>query len=332
MTINDIAKECGVSITTVSRALNNSGYVKAETRAKILKTVEKYDFMLNRNARELRAEDKSVIAIIVSDGANSFLLNILNHLKTLIQSTPYDTNIVILKETEDEAAAAWDILRQTKPLGFIFLSLNIGNLKNVFWEAGVPCVIITSKIARPMKNIAWVSTDDFGAALSMTLYLTGKGHRAIGMIGGGDSFPAAQRYEGFVKGIERSGLSFDPGRMYCEADYSYEGGYRATKELLKKCPALTAVFCISDVMAIGACRALRDAGLAVPDDISVTGFDAIPSAEFYCPRITTIGQSTERLAEEGLKALKALVDKRDYPRGITVPYEFIEGESVKSLI
>lgn len=125
-------------------------------------------------------------------------------------------------------------------------------------------------------------------------------------------------------------MQFDFSDSYSVAKYSSEGGYFAAESLLKKNSSITAIFTMSDVMAIGTCRKLKDMGYKVPEDISVTGFDGLSIADFYCPKIMTIKQLTNRLAEEGLEMLLNKIERKEPAETVhtLVPSEFLEGESV----
>ena len=182
-------------------------------------------------------------------------------------------------------------------------------------------------------NLSSVSTDNFAAAQYSTDYLVSMGHRRIGVIGGdlGGSGISQRRYDGFMSSLSKNGIPFDYERSYVKSKYSFEDGAKAARLLVERYPDLTAIFAMSDVMAIGAMRCLFDMGRKVPDDVSIVGFDGIPLCEYYQPRLTTIRQQTELLSDEGLGILLDCIEKSGPARNKFIPFEFMEGESVKRL-
>ncbi|MGN0729525.1 LacI family DNA-binding transcriptional regulator [Treponema sp.] len=342
MTIKDIAKECGCAVGTVSRVLNNQPYVSESMRSKVLEVVAKYDFVLNKNARDLKSRVSKTIVIIVKGTNNMLFYNILEVIQKRIEKLPYNTSVVILDEYDNrivgeysnEAQCALNIYYEKKPLGFIFLGGNPERFNDDFQKIKVPCILITTKPKKEgFENLSSVSTDEFQASLYVARYLVKKGHSKIGLIGGDfeSSETSKNRYNGFIEGLELAGLDFDFENSYVTTRYSFEGGAAAAEELIAKYPGLTAIFCMSDVMAIGACCRLKQLGYSVPGDISIIGFDGLPIADFYCPRITTIKQSSEDLAIQGLKTFIDCVEKKSSAVHKIIPFEFIEGESVKAI-
>ena len=334
MTIKDIAKECGCAVGTVSRVLNGQDYVSVKMRANVLRVVNKYGFVLNKNAKDLKARRSKTIVIIIKGIANMLFYDILETLQRKIEKLPYNSSVIIIDEYDNEAERAWNVFYEKKPLGFIFLGGNPERFEEDFQRIKVPCVLITTKPKKTgLANLSSISTDEFQASLNIAQYLIKNGHTKIGLIGGDfeSAETAKNRYEGFIKGIELSGLHFDFKKAYIIARYSMESGAEAVERLVKQFPEVTAVFCMSDVMAIGAVRRLCDLGYKVPNDISIVGFDGLPVADYYCPKITTIRQSTQELATRGLETFINCIEKNASATDKTIPFEFVEGESVKKI-
>jgi LacI family transcriptional regulator len=334
MTIKDIARESGFAVGTVSRVLNNQDYVSSDTREKILSVVNKYGFVLNKNAKELKAHQSKSIVIIEKGISNILLNSILEIIQSGMEKFPYTLNVTILDEDENEAEKAYNIFCEKKPLGMIFLGGNPEKFSGVFSNITIPCVLVSTKsLDENFRNLSSVSTDSFQASLCIAKNFVKNGHKKIGIIGGNleNSEMSKNRYEGFLEGLELSGLEFDFEKSYVTARYSFEGGAAAAEELLKKFPDVTAIFAMSDIMAIGAVRKLKDLGYSVPGDISVAGFDGLSLSEFYSPRITTIRQNLEDLAVQGLKALIDSIEKKSDAVHKMIPFEFVEGESVRKI-
>lgn len=334
MTIKDIAKECGCGVGTVSRVLNNHPDVSGETRAKVMSVVDKYGFVLNKNASLLKSQDSRIIEILVKGTTSPLLNEMLSVVLNRMEGLSYNASVVVLDEYDNEALVANRVYYEHKPQAMIFLGGNPDKYSNDFEKIKIPCVLVSNEASAVSNTIlSSVSTDNVAASQYAAEYLIKKGHKKIGVIGGDmeSSEITRKRYEGFLNAMKKNGLDFDEKKAYVVSKYSFDGGLAAARQLVKRNPDLTAIFTMADSMAIGACRALMDMGLSVPDDISVIGFDGLSFADFYSPRITTIRQQVERLAADGLQILLNSLERNEPSRHELIPFEFIEGESVKDI-
>ena len=195
---------------------------------------------------------------------------------------------------------------------------------------GIPCLLLTNTRRLGIENLSSVSVDDRTAAAVMIEQLYAKGHRVIGIIGDRPetSRPSQQRLDGCLDALQRLGVPFDFDRQYRLADFSMQGGYAAAEHLLAHCPGLTAIFAMSDLMAVGAIRAIQDHGLRVPQDIAVAGYDGIALGRYTVPRLTTIRQNTTVLAERAADILLRCIEENTPAAHEIVPFELVEGESV----
>lgn len=333
MTIKDIAKECGCAIGTVSRVLNNHPDVSDKTREKVMAVVEKHGFVLNANAKQLKSQERKNLVIIVKGTSSTLLNSLLEMLQKKLEPLPYNANVVILDEHDNEGVNATRIYFEQKPLGIIFLGGSADKLTGDFEKVHVPSVLISNQAdSLGSQYISSVSIDNFEASFFSAKYLIDNGHTKIGVIGGSmDSGLTTIRYKGFLKAMNEAGLDFDFVKSYQDSSFSFEGGQEALEKLLKKNPEITAIYTMSDAMAIGACRKLEDMGHKVAQDISIVGFDGLAIANFYCPRLTTIKQNEQELAQEGLSILLDSIENKASPCHKIIPFEFIAGESVKKL-
>ncbi len=333
MTIKDIAKECGCALGTVSRVLNNHPDVSDKTREKVLAVVEKHGFVLNTNARQLKTQKRKNLVIIVKGTSSTLLNGLLERIQKKLELSEYYADVVILDEDDNEGLNATRIYFELKPLGIIFLGGSPDRLTGDFEKVHVPSVLISNQAETlGSKYISSVSVDNLKAAAESARFLIKNGHRKIGVIGGAlDSCLSETRYKGFLKAMKAAKLPFDFDLSYEVSKYSFEGGALAAENLLKRNPDLTAIFTMSDAMAIGAIRKLHDMGKKVPEDISIIGFDGISLADFVCPRLTTIRQMEEEMAEEGLSVLLDCIEKNNSSQHKQVPYKLICGESVRNL-
>ena len=178
-----------------------------------------------------------------------------------------------------------------------------------------------------------MATDDVEASMCAVDFLIGRGHRRIGILGGDTalSHTSKQRLEGCRKSFEKNGLAEEPEAFYEKARFSYESSYQAMNRLLDRNLNITAVFAMSDVMAVGAVRAIRDRGLQVPEDISIIGFDGIPLANYYNPKLATVKQQYQILAVRSVEILLGAIDLKKPAVYEIIPFELVAGESVKQI-
>lgn len=334
MTIKDIAKECGCAIGTVSRVMNNHPDVSEKTRQKVLEVVNKHGFVLNQNAKQLKAQDNKTLLIFVGGTSSVLLTSILEKIQQQLTSHDYNTRVIVLDEYENECEVATRMFFEQKPVGIIFLGGWPEHFREDFEKIKCPCVLISSYAGdTDFDNLSSICTNDFEGSKCAAAYLIKKGHRKIGAIGGDVSTSdlSTVRYNGFLEALKESGVSFNAEKSYAVAKYSFESGFDAARRLLEKDPDITAIFCMSDVMAIGAIRYLKNIGRSVPDDISIIGYDGISLADYYCPKLTTIKQLDNDLAKIGLGTILDAIEKKAPSKHQLIPFEFIEGESVKQL-
>lgn len=334
MTIKDIARECGVGLGTVSRVLNGQPGVSITTREKVQAVIDKYGFVLNQNAKMLKAQERKTLVILVKGSSSIFLNSLLECIQKKLESLPYTADVVVLDEYDNEAQQACRIFYERKPVGMVFLGGNPDVYREDFAKVQIPCVIISNQASSVgNSNLSSVSTDDNEAAGTIASYLLKNGHKSIGIIGGDfeTSEPTRRRYESFRKVLDENDIPFDFEKNYVSTKYSFAGGAEAAKILLSRCPEITAILTMADVMAVGAIRTLNDLGYSVPEDISVTGFDGLDLAEYCSPRLTTIRQKKELLVEQGFSILLECIEHNKPCRHILLPFEFLEGESVRNL-
>ncbi|WP_300368122.1 LacI family DNA-binding transcriptional regulator [uncultured Subdoligranulum sp.] len=334
MTIKDIAREAGYAVGTVSRVINNNPNVSPAARARIRAVIEKYNFQPNTNAKHLKQQASQGIAMIVKGTHNMLFALVLEKLQAQCGAAGYNSMVYYIDEQDNEVDRARQICREHKPHGVIFLGSDRNHFGPDLEELGVPCLLMTNSAAgEAIENLSSVSVDDAAAAARMVAYLLDHGHRRIAFIGGDlvSSQPSSARLSGCIGELSRHGMALNLAAQYVPARYTLPGGYAAMEQLLQTVPGLTAVFAFSDIMAIGAIRALRDHGLRVPEDVSVCGFDGIELAAYLAPRLTTIRQPADRMASRGVAMLVHCIEQHSGTVHELVPYELLEGESVLRL-
>lgn len=332
VTIKDIARESGYSVSTVSRVLNNRNDVSPDARKKIEEVVAKFNFVPNNNAKHLKQNNSKAIGVLVKGISNMLFASVVEEIQRMIEKTEYTLVVSYLDEDADEVEQAILLCRERKPLGLLFLGGNLEYFHREFSGVDVPCVLVTNR-ANEMhfENLSSVATDDIAAARCAVDQLFVAGHRRIGILGGDfdKSYTSHQRFLGCEQSFSEHGAVLDVEHCYEKARFSFGSACRAMKRLIGKFPDVTAVFAMSDVMAIGAIRALRDLGYRVPEDVSVIGFDGTSLAEYYNPKLATIKQQHQTLANRSIEILFGQIELKKEPIHEIVPFEFVNGESIR---
>ncbi len=334
MTIKDIARLSGYAVGTVSRVLNGSPNVSEAAKRKIEAVVKENNFTLNNNAKHLKQQASSGIAVIVKGTQNMLFASIVEQLQYLIREKGYSCRIYYIDEDASEVDQAIRLCRERRPYGILFLGSNLDEFRKHFSVISIPCVLVTNSAADlDFPNLSSVSTDDAAGAQHAVEHLISLGHTKIGILSGKMeiSNAAYTRYNGCLRAFEAHNIDFDPKHHLATARFAMSSGYDAMTALLNRMPDLTAVFAMSDVMAMGAIRAIRDQGLRVPEDISIIGYDGIEMCRFMTPKLTTIRQHRETIATRSLDILlQCIQDGASAVHEIT-PFELIQGESTQTL-
>lgn len=332
MTIKDIAKLSGCGVATVSRVINNYPDVSPETRKRVLEVLEKYHFEPNSNARHLKQQNSRRVAVVVKGIQNMLFAGMVEQIQQKLQEKGVDTAVYYLDEEANEVKFTQQMCREFKPPAILFLGGDPKTFQKEFNGISVPCVMLTSGAAElGYENLSSITTDDSAAAEQAVDHLVSKGHRKIGILGGNWASTeqiSNRRVEGCRRSFEKHGIPFEISRIGEPSRFSMEDAHAAAGRLMDRCPELTAIFALSDVMAIGVIRALRDRGLRVPEDISVMGYDGVPMGKYMVPRLATIQQDTRRMAELGADIVLSQLNEQQPASHQFVPFILVEGESV----
>lgn len=306
MTIKDLAAKTGYSVGTISRVLNNQSHVSDQAREIILRAAQESGFHLNANAKQLKQQHSNSILVICKGRSNELFDTMLVTLQSQAAQSGFPLIVDYIDESENVVRRAVRLCPEKKPLGVVFLGGNREEFLEDFGKITLPCVLVTGRAADlPFANLSSVSSDDTLAGKMAIDHLVALGHRNIAVLGGNRSYSdiTQQRYEGCLQAFRQHGILFQEARDYETARYTYADGYRAVNALLQRNAAFTALFAMSDVMAIGAIRALKDAGKRVPEDVSVIGVDGLEIGAYTVPRLSTVAQSAESLARQSLELL-----------------------------
>ena len=335
LNIKDIAKLAGVGVSTVSRVINQHTDVKDETRKRVLEIIEQYNYIPNNSARNLKRTESMDIGILIKGMYNPFFARMIQSIEKRLSLHGYSAIIHYNIENSKDIDAAHEFIMEKKLKGIICLGGDFDQLTDEdLLRLRVPFILASTEIPEKLDKAIFSSViiDNENAAFSAVEYLIHQGHERIALIttGEDDKSIGTIRTEGYIKalikhGIEKRENYFDVGA------YTFETGYLAMKRLLEKAPDITAVFAISDVMAIGAAKAIKEVGKRIPEDISLIGFDDIDYAEYFSPALTTVHQPVEEIASSTADIMIEILDDGLAHKHIVYPTALILRESCQSL-
>ncbi len=343
MNIKDIARISGVGVSTVSRVINDHPDVNAETKAKVLKVIKENHYVPNNSARNLKRSDSTTIALLVKGTSNTFFTEMIEFIQKEVKKHKYSIVLQSVGFDEDETSVAIELVKEKRLRGIIFLGGYFVHSGKKLDELGVPYIMSTTGSEGTMPEgfltdkYSSVSVDDVKESRRITEYLIGLGHKQIVIIASkeDDTSEGMLRLEGYKKALASHGIGYDDSlvlHMDPELeDYSAENGYKVMKRFLDQGGSCTAVFAISDTLAMGAMRAVHDSGLSVPGDISIAGFDGIKSGAFFIPSITTLRQPIAEMSKATVDILFGLIEGERTNTHEIYAGEFIERESTKRL-
>ena len=317
-TIKDIAKAAGVSISTVSRVLTSSQTVDQEKKERVMKAVRELNYVPNNNARNLRKTQSQTVMILAKTIENPFFQKIIHSLEKLLVLRGYSLEIRNVGKNDDEMELARKEAKNSNPCGIVLMGGTFGYTDEDFRAVGIPCVLVTIK-AHDRVNPEFYSSvivDDVEEMKKATAYLVGLGHRRIGCIytkNHEEDTPNTLRVRGYVQALKESRIGFDPqliGAPLEGTQSGYEAGLNTMKRMMERNPDMTAVVAMSDVLAIGAAKAVVASGKRIPEDISIIGFDGTDEAEYWNPSLDTVAQPAEEFAQKTADALMQMITEK----------------------
>jgi hypothetical protein len=332
VSIKDVAKEAGVSVSTVSRALNDYDDVKESTRKKIQDIAKSLGYRPSQSARNLSSKRKENVAILISGlGSNSpmdeFTGNMLKGLNSYIQGKNMVIAMYGISSKMQAKQKLSEFCRQYSLSGVILAGLKLGDpyLEEIKYT-DIPCVGIDIKLEGKMG--ASILTNDVEAFRDITNYAVKKGFFKLVLVKGKDEAAVTlDRYEGFKKALKDNDISDrDVDILNCKFDE--ELAYKNVKNYIEKHGKRKgrAFVCMSDLMAVAAVRAIEDLGYRLGDDFLVTGFDGIQLLNYIKPRIATIDQNMIEKGYEGMRLLIKIIKNEEEPRTIYIKHKLIKGE------
>ncbi|PRR77806.1 Catabolite control protein A [Clostridium liquoris] len=336
MDIKDIAKLSQVSVSTVSRVINNHPDVKYETRERILEVIKQTNYIPNNSARILKKNNDKSIGILVKGVYNPFFSEMVKIMSDKIKQANYTMILQYYdQKSKEDVNALITFIKEKKLQGVIclggdFTDISDDNFKGL--DVSVVLTSVTNISKTAFNKFSSIGIEDEKSAYKATEYLIKNGHRTILLIIGSyeDIGAGKLRVDGYRQALNNYGLCYDE-ELVAIGDYSFDKAYNATIDILKNRKDITAIFAISDIMAIGAAKAVINSGYRIGDDISIMGFDGMEMGKYYNPSITTIYQPKTKMANMSVELLLSLMNKKGKNKHITLDTKLVEGESCKPI-
>ncbi|SHE90581.1 LacI family DNA-binding transcriptional regulator [Clostridium fallax] len=336
MNIKDVAKIAKVGVSTVSRVINNHPDVKEETREKVLKIIKEVNYIPNNSARILKKHNTNNIGILLKGVFNPFFSEMLKIISGKIEKAGYT---MILRHYDHTTSQDVDTVaafaKEKRLQGIICLGGNFLNInENSFDDINIPIVLTSANIISENigSKVSFIGIDNEKAAFEATEYLIRNGHKNIALIlGTSDDVGVGNlRLKGYKKALIKNNIPFKK-ELILYGGYECKKSYSSVKKLLNNKKFFTAIFAISDLMAIGACKAVFDENLKVCRDISIIGFDGMEIGEFYEPSITTIKQPRDEMAKKSVDLLLKLIYGKENNKHLILNTNLVERDSCRKI-
>ena len=323
MNIGAIARRARVSTATVSRTLNQNGAVRPETAKRVWRAARELNYFPNSHARALVSGRSRLLGLIVSDITNPFFPELVRQFESLAQQRQYDLILTSTDYQTERMTACLRRMLERKVDGVALMTSEMDEgLIEELARRGVPLVFMdVGQVGARMSHVAMDYANGIRQAVDHVVTL---GHRRIAFISGPLELHSARiRHDAFVEGLREHGITPDKA-LIREGTHTAEGGQRAMEALLRIRHRPTAVVCSNDWTAIGALHAIDAAGLRVPEDVSIVGFDDTPIASYSRPPLTTVRMSASEIGATACKALFDLIDDKNHDGALLrIPTELV---------
>ena len=319
LTIAEVAREAGVSSQTVSRVINKRPDVSPETRQRVQLVIKRLGYQPSALARGLASRRTRTLGLITADFSDYFFTQVIAGAEVEARKHDYFFMLGSTERNLQDEPEYIRLLTEHHVQGILFARPStepdnrhlLGLLRD-----GVPVVTTAYHLAD--ADLTVVDVDNEDGAQQATRYLLECGRRQIAMIAGPTTWKSVNdRSQGYRLALEEAGVPYDPG-LVAEGDWSYGSGYQTMQEILARGLSFSGLFAQNDQMAIGAIRALREAGRRVPQDVAVVGYDDIPAAEYCDPPLTTIRQPMREVGEVATRLLIQAIEKPEITQGEVV--------------
>lgn len=331
-TIKDVARLAGVSVSTVSRVLNNSKPVNSDVRDRVLIAIDELGYRPNSVARTLVNKKSQLIGVVIPDIDNPFFSALVRGVEEEAKKKGYSILLCNTGGDLEQEIQYLDILKEKYAAGVVFLTARVQDEHVSFFRESKTPVVFACQPENLAGGFSSVAIDDFRAAYEGTSYLIKREHKNIGFVSGplSDSSSGVLRVEGFKQALIDNGIDFRSEWLY-EGNYRYRSGYTGGLKILQQLERPTAIFCANDEMAVGLLSAARELDLSVPEKLSVLGFDDTVMAEIANPKLTTIRQPICAIGKYSAHTLIGEIEGGVEKQHLLLEYEIVERGSCKSI-
>lgn len=327
VSIAEVARQAGVSVATVSRVLNGKQAVREATRRHVAETIEAMGYRVNHLARNLRTDESRLLLALVPDIGNPFYAQIVQGIDRVVRDRGYS---LLLCETGADAGRErryLDLLHTRRADGAICLDPD--TVQQALHGPGMAFPWVACCEFDAGAAVPYVGIDNRAAADEAVTYLLGQGRRRIALINSDPRFMYARlRRQGYADALARAGVKVDPRHCIVVDSLDFPAGRQAAARLMALRQPPDAIFAVSDTLAIGAMRGVREAGRDIPGDVAVMGFDDISLASQTFPALSTMAQPMRELGERAASLLLArLAGDTTGPAGVVLPHRLVLRES-----
>jgi LacI family transcriptional regulator len=334
--IRDLAEVLGLSITTVSRVLNGKGQryrIKAETQQRVMQAAKEYSYVPNKLARGLKMSRTDTLGLIIPDISNPFFADIAQSIEKEARLHGYS---LILGDSGDDQMVETDLIRlllSHKVDGIIIAPVGI-DYKQIIqtYNSGIPLVVIDRCF--PEIGLPFITSDNYQGGNDAVNYLIAMGHRKIACIQGiPKSRPTVDRVRGYKDALHSYSVPIDDSLIVGD-NYTIENGYKQTRILFSMEDPPTAIFALSNLIGLGAIKAVEEMGLKIPDDISLISFDEQPYSAFLATPMTTVDQKKSEIGQLAVNVLLKYIGNKEYRKKLvhmTLKTNLIVRNSVKRI-
>lgn len=333
VTIKDVAKKANVSISTVSRVINDSKPVSDEIKKRVLEVIRETGYTPNPVARSLVMKKSRTIGVIVPDIASSYVGEVLNAMEEIAKAYGYEIILCNSYGEQEQELKYLNLLNSKQVEGVIFITYHLTDEhKNLIDINKLPVVMVNRK-TQEEDNFYSVTVDHYDASYQMTSYLIEQGHKKIALIRNGTTKEifGVDQLSGYQKALEENGLEYDESLVF-DGYFLAQKAYEIVQSMIDRGNLPTAIFATADDMAIGAMNALYDNGLKIPEDCSVVGFYDTKMSNLFRPKLTTIRQPIYDMGAVALRLLiKLIKGEKVADNMVMLPHELIVRDSCRKI-
>ena len=326
-TIVDVAKAASVSVATVSRVLNGKSAQDSESAKRVLQAVKDLSYAPNLAARNLRRNESRVILVLTPNITNPYYAHIVSGIGEAARRYGYSSFLCNTEGDQGQEEQVLDRLTRRQADGAILLATELKSEWLRPYAQRYP--IVQCSEYDPGVEIPHVSVDNYKAAREVMAYLIRLNHTRVGLISSENRYSStALRMRGYRDALKKAGLPVREEYIRCAAaDYSFKSGFDAARSLLSQERRPTALFCISDMLALGAIASAKEMGFRVPRDVTVVGFDDVEHTTMFHPYVTTVVQPCYEIGFQAMELLNRLLNHQQTPKKVLLPHKLVVRES-----